>query len=50
MQQADVPLETIADILGHASVETTRIYTHLDIAALRSVALDPEEVHYVSSH
>lgn len=48
MQQANVPLETIADILGHASLKTTRIYTHLDIAALRSVAIDPEEAHHAA--
>jgi site-specific recombinase XerD len=44
LQQADVPLETIANILGHTSLETTRIYARVDIDALRSVALDPEEV------
>ncbi|MEN6520065.1 MAG: site-specific integrase [Armatimonadota bacterium] len=44
LQQANVPLETIADILGHTSLETTRIYARVDISALRSVALNPEEV------
>jgi site-specific recombinase XerD len=38
------PLHTIADILGHTSVESTRIYAKADVEALRSVALDPEEV------
>jgi len=38
------PLQTIAAILGHASVETTRIYTKVDVEALRSAALDLEEV------
>ena len=37
-------LETVAGVLGHHSVESTRVYTHLDIEALRCVALDPEEV------
>jgi site-specific recombinase XerD len=37
-------LETISGILGHRSVESTRVYTHLDVDALRCVALDPEEV------
>jgi site-specific recombinase XerD len=37
-------LETISSILGHLSTESTRIYTKVDIEALRSAALDPEEV------
>ena len=47
LQRADVPIETIAGILGHASLETTSIYTRIDVAALRQVALDPEEVAHV---
>lgn len=42
--EAGEPLETVAGILGHTSIQTTRIYTHLDVESLRSVALDPEEV------
>jgi site-specific recombinase XerD len=42
--EQETPMETIAAILGHASVETTRIYTKVDLEALRSAALDPEEV------
>jgi len=42
-----VGLETIAGILGHRSLDTTRIYTKVDIRGLRSVALDPEEVGHV---
>jgi integrase len=42
--QTGQPLESVAAILGHSSIESTRIYTHLDVDALRSVALDPEEV------
>jgi integrase len=38
------PLESVAAILGHSSIESTRRYTHLDVEALRCVALDPEEV------
>jgi integrase len=38
------PFTTIAEILGHRSLESTRIYTKADVEALRSVALDPEEV------
>ena len=37
-------LTTIAEILGHTSLESTRIYAKADVEALRSVALDPEEV------
>jgi site-specific recombinase XerD len=40
------PLTTIAEILGHTSLESTRIYAKADVEALRSVALDPEEVHH----
>ena len=39
------PLTTIAEILGHTSLESTRIYAKADVEALRSVALDPEEVN-----
>jgi integrase len=38
------PVHTIADILGHTSVASTRLYAKADVEALRSVALDPEEV------
>ncbi len=37
-----VPIEQISPILGHASIDTTRIYTRVDIAALRSAGLDPD--------
>lgn len=40
------PFPTIAAILGHTSLESTRIYAKADVEALRSVALDPEEVDY----
>jgi site-specific recombinase XerD len=39
------PLTTIAEILGHTSIESTRIYAKADVEALRSVALDPEGVN-----
>lgn len=41
---ATVPIDTIASLLGHQSLESTRIYTQVDIPALRQVALDIEEV------
>jgi site-specific recombinase XerD len=33
------PLKTIADLLGHRSIETTRIYTKVDYTRLHEVAL-----------
>jgi integrase len=38
-------LKTVADLLGHRSIESTRIYTKVDYTQLRSVGLGwPEEV------
>jgi len=42
--EAGTPLETISHIMGHLSTETTRIYTKVDVEALRRVAIDPEEL------
>jgi site-specific recombinase XerD len=42
------PFPTIAEILGHTSLESTRIYAKADVEALRAVALDPEEVNHVA--
>jgi integrase/recombinase XerD len=33
------PLKTIADLLGHRSVESTSMYLRLDVNDLRDVAL-----------
>jgi site-specific recombinase XerD len=44
--EAGVALETISGVMGHLSPDTTRIYTKVDLAALRSAALDLEEVHH----
>ena len=41
------PFTTIAEILGHTSLESTRIYAKADVEALRGVGLDPEEVNHV---
>jgi len=38
------PLESVAAVLGHGSIESTRLYTHPDCDALGSVAIDPEQV------
>jgi site-specific recombinase XerD len=42
------PLPTIAEILGHTSLESTRIYAKADVEALRGVALDPGEVNHAN--
>jgi len=39
-----VALDTISDVLGHSSVETTRRYTQVDLDGLRGVALPETEV------
>ena len=44
MLRQGVSFDTISDVLGHASVESTRIYAQVDIAGLRSVALSTGEV------
>jgi site-specific recombinase XerD len=45
MLEEGQPLKTIADLLGHRSLETTRIYTKVDLSRLRTVPLPwPEEV------
>jgi len=44
MLRQGVSFDTISDVLGHASVESTRIYAQVDIAGLRSVALSAGEV------
>lgn len=45
--QKGIPFTTIAQILGHTSMESTRIYAKADVEALRNVSLDPEEVNHV---
>jgi site-specific recombinase XerD len=42
------PLPTIAEILGHTSLESTRIYAKANVEALRGVALDLDEVNHAS--
>ena len=42
------PFTTIAEILGHTSLESTRIYAKADVEALRGVALDLDEVNHAS--
>jgi integrase len=38
------PLKAIADVLGHASTQTTYGYTRVDLIGLRAVAISEEEV------
>jgi integrase/recombinase XerD len=38
------PLKAIADVLGHASTETTYGYTRVEVAGLRTVAISEEDV------
>jgi site-specific recombinase XerD len=42
--RAGRPLKTIGDILGHATSQSTLIYTKVDVPALRSVAISMREV------
>src|SRR6266550_1655217 len=42
------PLPTIAEILGHTSLESTRIHAKADVEALRGVALNLDEVNHAS--
>jgi integrase len=42
MLATGVPLEVIGSVLGHASLDATRLYTSVDIDALRDVALEPD--------
>jgi site-specific recombinase XerD len=39
LQERGAGLTEIADLLGHSSLATTRIYASVDVAALREVAL-----------
>jgi site-specific recombinase XerD len=40
---AEFPLKTIGDYVGHRSTESTRIYTKVAIEALREVAMGEGE-------
>lgn len=39
MVNAGVPIKSVADVLGHASIDTTAIYTKVDVTTLTAVAL-----------
>jgi site-specific recombinase XerD len=38
MKQQGVTLKSIADVLGHHSLQTTTLYAQVDLPALRSIA------------
>ncbi len=44
MLEQDIPVQTISEILGHASVSATNVYLQVDLEGLRTCALDPDEV------
>jgi site-specific recombinase XerD len=39
MVNVGVPIKTIADVLGHACIDTTAIYTKVDVTRLHTAAL-----------
>ena len=44
MLSAGLPIKTIGDVLGHASTESTFIYTKVDLQSLREVSISISEV------
>jgi len=44
MMERNVPLESISSVLGHHSMDSTRIYTKVNLVALRTVCLDPDRI------
>jgi site-specific recombinase XerD len=44
LMEHDTPIKTIADLLGHKSINTTFIYTKVDLKHLRIVAYEWPEV------
>lgn len=44
LMEKDVPIKTIADLLGHKSIQSTSIYTKVDLEHLRGVACEWLEV------
>jgi site-specific recombinase XerD len=45
--QEQTPFHVISEILGHATTASTLIYAKTDVEALRTAALNTEEVHHV---
>ncbi len=44
MLEQDISVQTISEILGHASISATNVYLKVDLEGLRKCALDPDEV------
>lgn len=44
LMEQEVPIKTIADFLGHKCIQTTSIYTKVDLVHLRPVAIEWPEV------
>ena len=42
----EIPLETIAEMLGHVGMSSVDVYLSVETEELRSIALDPEEVFH----
>ncbi len=42
--EQEIPVQTISEILGHASVSSTKVYLQVDLEGLRKCAMDPDEV------
>ena len=45
MLEQEVSLQTISEILGHASSSSTKAYLQVDIDGLRKCAINPDEVY-----
>lgn len=41
-----IPLETIAEMLGHVGMSSVDVYLSVETEELRSIALNPEEVYH----
>lgn len=41
-----IPLETIAEMLGHVGMSSVDIYLSVETQELRRIALSPEEVYH----
>lgn len=42
--EQEISVQTISEILGHASVSSTKVYLQVDLEGLRKCAIDPDEV------
>ena len=46
MLRNGIPLETIAEMLGHVGMSSVDVYLNVETEQLRSISLDPEEVFH----